>query len=120
MTAQELDLIDSNTLHRFGGSVKIFCRVQGRFLEEAQLIEGKIIKAHADNDSEQVWEQLHALKGMSGTIGAKALAQLAAQYEHQVKSSGTVSSLSCDDLQTLSELILSSNQALAKLAASLS
>lgn len=109
------DLIGSDILARFGGNAKIFQMALGHFLPEATRLLDQLTVAIDTQDANAALADLHTLKGVSSTIGAVAMAQIAATLEETEKHSQGLH-IAMSDIQALRQLAISSNQALQALA----
>jgi two-component system sensor histidine kinase/response regulator len=75
---------------RMGGSVKSYLRLLGKFADNQADALVQITGAVGQMDGEAAVRLAHTLKGVSGSIGADALQQAAAEVETALKADPTV------------------------------
>jgi CheY-like chemotaxis protein len=80
-------LIDDSQviLKRFGGNKNLFSRMVTNFRPEVMRLFSALELGLVNQQQADVTAALHSLKGMAATMGAKALANLAAELEQQIK-----------------------------------
>ena len=80
---KELDV--KAALHRFGGNLPVYLRALHSFFTDARAIDQQLPERVSTDVSagqrDHVHRSLHTLKGLAATIGAKPLADLAAQAQ---------------------------------------
>ncbi|GAA0784279.1 response regulator [Marinobacterium sediminicola] len=93
LTALQIDGVDTLTGLRLAmHDHSLYRRLLQRFIVGQQACIALVIGALRRDDKEEARRLIHSLKGSAGQIGAYKVAQLAAEYEQQVKdvlSSGT-------------------------------
>lgn len=72
-------------LRRFGGNLKLLQRMLSNFEPEMRKQLQQLNSHASQGDVKAVLAQLHMLKGSSGTMGARQLAEQAAELEQQIK-----------------------------------
>ena len=109
-------------LKRFGSNTALFQKVQAKFHPEATQLLTQLEVALAEANRDQALLSLHSLKGISATMGATALAALAAEFEARLKAGATLDSqdwLEAVEIAQLQQLLESSSADMAALAAQL-
>lgn len=71
---------------RFGGNMKMFCRVQPKYESTVNQLISELRAALGEHNYTAVCAALHSLKGTSGTMGAKELSTYTASLESEIKS----------------------------------
>ena len=79
-------------LSRMGADRQLLQRAITAYVADARLLPLRLEQGLQHGELEQVKRELHGLKGLSATIGAMALSQLAAQAEKLVQSSECIES----------------------------
>lgn len=86
---------DSNRLQTLalmlGSEEKMFKTIQ-KFVQDFDNIETAIKKCLTENDTAQLSQKIHALKGCASNVGALEIAELAKQIEQQLLSNSDISS----------------------------
>lgn len=103
---------------RFGGNMKMFCRVQPKFAATVNQLLGDLEEGLLALNQKAVATALHSLKGTSGTMGAKALSEFSADLEQKIKSSQSynwslvLSSRTMEKLRDIAEASITAMQQL--------
>ncbi|KPC54609.1 CHASE domain-containing hybrid sensor histidine kinase/response regulator [Amantichitinum ursilacus] len=94
-------------VQRFGGQVEVYRAALNLFPAECQRMQAELERQVAMGDLVAAAATLHALKGMAGTMGAVALAQLAAALEQKARNAAAdrqAASLSSADITLIRDL----------------
>lgn len=99
------NLIESvdNLLARFNGNRELAAKMRDRFETEVKKLLSNINQAFADGNTPEVLSTLHALKGVSATLGAKQLANFTGMLERTGKQGVRISADSIEQLTEISE-----------------
>ncbi|WP_051304715.1 PAS domain S-box protein [Chitinilyticum litopenaei] len=75
----------ASILGRFGGNLALYRSALQRFYPEQQQLLRELAEAVSGGSAEAALHALHTIKGNAGTLGARALAQCAAELEQQLR-----------------------------------
>lgn len=95
-------------LARFVGKSTIYEKYLARFLEDAHTADA--VKAYGRKDYEEMLEQVHALKGVAGTLGLTVLYEVSADIVKDLRD-GTFQGLEekmerlCEEQKKLCDII---------------
>lgn len=70
-----------DALVRFGGNTEFYSSILARYPKEAEALIETLARFIKEDDREGVICALHSLKGVSGTVGLKAVAAMCAEHE---------------------------------------
>lgn len=79
-------LDSASAIRRMRGNTELYASLLDDFGTAADTLVRGLMQAHQQGDRDHALRQLHTLKGLAGTIGAMALAGLAAAQELAVRS----------------------------------
>jgi HPt (histidine-containing phosphotransfer) domain-containing protein len=80
------DLDRDSAIARVGGNTEVYAKVLQAFAADMGRVPGQLATHLSTGDATQAARELHTLKGLAATVGARHLAQLAAQLEKKVKA----------------------------------
>ena len=75
-----------SALRRMGGRREVYTRMLETFANDAAALSAQLQHEAAQGDTQSLLRTLHTLKGLTGTLGADGLADLAARGERQLAS----------------------------------
>jgi len=104
----------AESVRRMGGNAALYYSLLGKFRIKERDISARVREALAADDSNTAERLAHTLRGITGTLGAKTLQDLAASLESSIHKaeSGEVDSLLARIDQELATFIASIDQAL--------
>jgi CheY-like chemotaxis protein len=100
-------------LSRMGGNAALLQRSVAAYASDARVLPARLLQAVLNTDPSGFKRELHAFKGLSATVGANILSQIAAQMERNCQSQPGAA----DQIQTVAELQESIDKHLPELEA---
>ncbi|MFZ3174866.1 MAG: response regulator [Thiobacillus sp.] len=106
-------------VRRIGGKVGAYCKQLRRFRERYANAVGELQRLVAQSSVQQAEAYCHALKGVTGNIGATALYEKVAQIDAQLKQGILPDPAALEDMRTLLQAVMRDIDSLAATAAPL-
>ncbi len=106
----QLDL----ALRRLAGNRSLYAQVARRFEQQSGSMTADVRRHLAERDLERATLQLHTLKGLAGTVGMRAVEELAAALEKRLKEAGPGVDAEAE-MEALERLVGAGNAELATL-----